>query len=264
MQSCYDNYGTKSVFFQAELERCKKEKSANIGKFVERVRAALVTEWDRCLVGQEVRDQFRVFRLTYYNEDMYDLHELELARWQRFYAENQRIFELYAQHNMLFEKLLELNGRGKSANRYHNRGGQLLQEERQRKMVAKDLPRVGEDLRSAVLAYEAKHGEPFTAFGRPLVEVVDEKWEAHFDQKTIDKFRYGSSACKGRTPIAVKRPAATSSSTGGKMSRLAPPSSTRNVTRSKRCLYRLENDQHQPEPDSTFNLEPSYEDFQVS
>lgn len=244
---------------QAELERCKKEKSANIGKFVERIRSELSKQWDKCLVSDDVRNEFRVFRLTYYNEDIYDLHQLELDRWKKFHTDNHRIFELYKQHNSLFEKLLELNGRGKSANRYHNRGGQLLQEERQRKMVAKELPRVEEELRNAAAEFESKNGEPFTILGENVLRVLDEKWEAHFDQKTIDKFRDGGINSKARTPMAVKRPAVPSSSTGAKVSRLAPtPATSKKPTR---CARKLMNQDH--EPDSTMLLEPSYDDFQV-
>lgn len=247
---------------QAELDRCKKEKSANIGKFVERIRTELTLQWDKCFVAEDVRNEFRVFKLSYYNEDIYDLHQLELDRWKKFHSDNHRIFELYNQHSSLFEKLIELNGRGKSANRYQNRGGQLLQEERQRKLVAKELPRVEEELRKAVAEYESKNGEPFTVFGQNLTDVLDEKWEAHFDQKTIDKFRDGGANSKSRTPLPVKRPAVPSSSTGAKVSRLAPPTSAK---KTPRCARRLVQPESEPQqlPDSTMLLEPSYDDFQV-
>jgi len=242
------------------LDRCKKEKSANIEKFVNRIRQDILAQWNKCLVSDDTRKEFRVFHMNYFNEDVYDLHEIELSRWQQYYSANSNIFELYHQHSALFEKLLELHGRGKSADRYHNRGGQLLQEERQRKQVAKELPKVEDRLRNAASAYQIDKGEPFTVLGKPLVDLIDEKWAANFDKKTIDKFRNVPPSSVGRTPMAMKRPAQPAASTGAKLLRSA--TQTNINTKGRRRLYTA-NPETVPDNNATLQLEPSYADFQV-
>ena len=52
--------------------------------------------------------------------------------------------------NRLFVKLLEMEAKANDPNRYNNRGGGLLQEEKERKKIVRQLPRIEEELFAAI------------------------------------------------------------------------------------------------------------------
>lgn len=257
-----------------ELSRCEAKKRENIAKIVGRIREVLVEEWDRCLISQEERDKFRAFHINCFTEDLCDLHEFEIKSLKDFYRNNEQIFTLLSKHEKLFKRLLDLENKGKNVNRYYNRGGQLLQEERERKIITKELPQVEDELRNLLRKFEEENGRPFTTFGVPTEKILDQQWEAHFDQRTIEKLaRKGGSEKKGKTPLGKRgrNNAAATAPHPSKVSRLnvngndrivasatklqTPQTPRRNVTTRKKILV---------EPQNTFVLEPTYDDFQVS
>lgn len=254
-----------------ELRRCEIKKREDICKIVGRIRQVLVEEWDRCLISEEERNKFRPFHIDCFTEDLCDLHELEIERLKSFYQKNEKIFELISKHGELFKKLLALEKGSKNANRYYNRGGQLLQEERERRIITKELPIVEEELRNRLKLFEADEGRPFTSNGIPLDTILDEQWAAHFDQKTIEKLaRRQGPEKKGRTPLGKRICTTPGSSVATKVSRL---NFDRLVSSNNKCLITKSQPRSNvtqrrkkfevEEPDNTFLLEPTYDDFQV-
>lgn len=51
---------------------------------------------------------------------------------------------------LLFQRMLELEAKAHDVNRFSNRGGNLLQEEKERKKIHKQLPKIEEDLFAAI------------------------------------------------------------------------------------------------------------------
>lgn len=263
------NAGTINAL-KEELARCEIKKRENISTIVERIREVLVEEWDKCRIGKEEREKFRPFNINCFTEDLCDLHELEIKRLKKFYFDNEQIFVLLEKHEKLFNKLLDLENGSKNANRYYNRGGQLLQEEKERKVITKELPIVEDELRHLLKMYKEEHGEPFTSFGTPVESILDEQWNAHFDQKTIEKLSRKKGDKKKRTPLG-KRVCTTPYTplSANKVSRLnidkassaskltTPKTSARNVNLRKKTPNE-END-----PNMTLILEPTYDEFQV-
>ncbi|KAK6635206.1 hypothetical protein RUM44_000457 [Polyplax serrata] len=250
-----------------ELGKCETKKKENMSTIVERIRQVLVEEWDRCLIGQEEREKFRPFYINCFTEDLCDLHELEIKRLRDYFRDNEQIFQLVQKHDKLFNKLLELESGSKNANRYYNRGGQLLQEEKERKLITKELPIVEEELRGLLKKYKEDHSEAFTAFGVSMEDILDEKWSAHFDQKTIEKLSR-KKGDKKRTPLG-KRVCTTpyTPMSANKISRLNPQhvvSATKSATpkpprRNIKVQKKLNEDK---EPTNTLVLNDSYEEFQ--
>ena len=91
---------------------------------------------------------------TSLNADMYDEnalgeHESELDRMKGFYRDHIDLLKLITKREDLWKKMLEAEARANDPNRfYQNRGGQLLKEEKMRKKVEKDLPKVSKVCRS--------------------------------------------------------------------------------------------------------------------
>lgn len=69
-----------------------------------------------------------------------------MERLRKFYDDNKTIFELLEQRENFIMKIKELLQHANNPDRYHNRGGQLLMEEKERKMIQKKLPKIEAEL----------------------------------------------------------------------------------------------------------------------
>uniref|UniRef100_A0A182XPX0 Uncharacterized protein n=1 Tax=Anopheles quadriannulatus TaxID=34691 RepID=A0A182XPX0_ANOQN len=101
--------------------------------FVERTRHDIVEWWERCMKSEDERARFITFLLHDFNEDMLKLHELELDSLKQFYGENEQIFQMVVQRLEMWDRMLALEKKSNNPTRYHNRGDQLLQEEKERR-----------------------------------------------------------------------------------------------------------------------------------
>ncbi|KOC67532.1 Protein regulator of cytokinesis 1 [Habropoda laboriosa] len=149
----------------AELDKCKEKRKQNIAKYVAQVRSELVKLWDLCKFSEGQRKQFIHFNSHTYTEDLLTLHDLEVKRVQEFYETNKSIFELLEERSNLWTKMKELLQRANAPDRFYNRGGQLLMEEKERKTIQKKLPKIEEQLRNLITEHETMYGEAFTING---------------------------------------------------------------------------------------------------
>ncbi|CAK9804810.1 Protein regulator of cytokinesis 1 [Anthophora plagiata] len=189
--SSYVGYNAATInALTAELDRCKEKRKQNISKYVGQVRAELVKLWDLCRFSEEQRKEFIHFNSHTYTEDLLTLHELELKRVQEFYNSNKSIFDLLEERSNLWTKMKELLQRANAPDRFYNRGGQLLTEEKERKTIQKKLPKIEEQLRNLIKEHEDMHGESFTINGMSIEELLKESWESLNEEKeTIKKAR---------------------------------------------------------------------------
>ncbi|XP_076231286.1 protein regulator of cytokinesis 1 [Calliopsis andreniformis] len=189
--SSYMGYSAATInALEAELERCKEKRRQNISKYVSQVRSELTKLWDMCKFSKEQRRKFNYFSCQTYTEDLLTLHELEVKRLQEYYEANKSIFELLEERDNLWTKMKELLQRANDPDRFYNRGGQLLMEEKERKTIQKKLPKIEEQLRGLINAYEQVHGEVFTINGMSVEELLKESWEHLNEEKeTIKKAR---------------------------------------------------------------------------
>lgn len=82
LQGTYDK-------LKSELSRCEGEKRRHIKVFVDRIRKEILTMWDLLLKSDEEREQFGAFTSECFNEDLLQLHELELEALKDAYEENK-------------------------------------------------------------------------------------------------------------------------------------------------------------------------------
>lgn len=74
---------------EAELKRCEAKKAENMKTFIQKLRDMLTAQWDKIHKSQEERNRFELFRSQMYTEDLYQMHELELKKCERFYEDNR-------------------------------------------------------------------------------------------------------------------------------------------------------------------------------
>ncbi|CAH2258827.1 jg12556 [Pararge aegeria aegeria] len=129
------------------------------------------------MYSQAQRDEFIYYYQDIFTEDTLTLHELYLNKITKFYEENKHIFELVTTRKNLWLKMTELEARASEPGRYQNRGGQLLQEEKERKTITNKLPKIEAQIRDMVLEYEAKTDSVFTVDGKPLLQLIQDEWE---------------------------------------------------------------------------------------
>lgn len=217
-----------------EIKRCDQIKRQKIGVFVANVRTKIKLMWDNVMYSSQEREEFVHYYQDIFTEDTLTLHELYLDKITKFYNENKHIFELVATRKNLWLKMTELEARSTEPGRYHNRGGQLLREEKERKSIANNLPKIEAQIRSLVTEYEAKTGNTFTVDGKPLLQLIQDEWETRKAERH-NKLSARKQALTPTTPLF--RSLATSPL--GKRNRTAaglPATADRNRPPSKRQL----------------------------
>ncbi|CAB3255572.1 unnamed protein product [Arctia plantaginis] len=160
-----------------EIKRCDLIKRQKIQVFVANVRTKIKLMWDSVMYSTREREEFVHYYQDIFTEDTLTLHELYLEKITKFYNENKHIFELVVTRKNLWLKMTELEARATEPGRYHNRGGQLLREERERKAIASNLPKIEAQIRELVTEYETKTGNTFTVDGKPLLQLMEDEWE---------------------------------------------------------------------------------------
>ncbi|KAG7203524.1 hypothetical protein KM043_013577 [Ampulex compressa] len=210
-QSFLDSYSGCSMAtvnaLSAELERCKEKRRGNIAKYVAHVRDQLVKLWDLCKYSEDQRRQFIHFNSITYTEDLLMLHELEVEKVQKFYDVNKPIFDLLNERENLWIKMKELVQRADNPDRFYNRGGQLLMEEKERKKIQKQLPKIEEQLKEYIREYENTHGETFTVNGMSIEDLLIESWENFNEEKEIIKKARKEAKDKStkKTPLSTSK-----------------------------------------------------------
>ncbi|KYN19948.1 Protein regulator of cytokinesis 1 [Trachymyrmex cornetzi] len=162
----HPGYNTNSVnALAAEIKRCKEKRKENILKYVTQIRYELQNLWDLCKYCEAERNTFAPFFSNTFTEDLLSLHELEVERLRKFYNDNRTIFELLEQRENLITKIKDLLQRANNPDRYHNRGGQLLTEEKERNAIQRKLPKIEAELRKLIKNYETTNNQMFTIYG---------------------------------------------------------------------------------------------------
>ncbi|XP_065365998.1 protein regulator of cytokinesis 1-like [Calliphora vicina] len=213
------NQHTYELFYD-ELQRCETLKSQNIKLFVQQIRDEISKWWEKTLKSEVQKSRFSNFTSTCYTDDLLVLHEMELEDLKLYYETNKQIFDLYADRNILWDRMNALESKASEPGRYNNRGGQLLKEEKERKTIATKLPKIEQQICELVRQYEEIEHAPFLVFGENIIDVMAAQW----DQKRRDKEMLQSarknagkqkSATKTnstmRTPLSMKNASSVSS-----------------------------------------------------
>ncbi|XP_043467957.1 protein regulator of cytokinesis 1-like [Leptopilina heterotoma] len=198
--------------FNAEIKRCKDKRCENIGKYILKVREELELLWDMCQFSESQRC-FLPFYSQTYTEDLLTLHELEAEKLRKFYKANKKIYDLLEERENLWEKMKELDQRANDPDRFHNRGGQLLAEEKERKNTTKKLPKIEEQLLQATEEYESESGKLFTIKGLPVNEYLEQSKVDYEKEKENLKLARKQAKDRSANKSAKKTPLSTSKRT---------------------------------------------------
>ncbi|XP_063983095.1 protein regulator of cytokinesis 1-like [Diachasmimorpha longicaudata] len=192
-----------------EIKKCKEIRMKNMEKYVEKIRADIRDLWDTCKFGEKQRNAFKPYKYQNYSEDVLTLHELELEELKRFYQQNEKIFQLFNQYEEMFQKMVELELKSDDPNRLNNRGGQLLEEEKTRKLLTKNLPKTEANLKELLDEFHTQNGVFFTFDGLTFEEYVQreaEKWNEEKENLRLARARAKDVKKSGKkTPVSASR-----------------------------------------------------------
>ena len=172
------------------MSRLEELKRQNIERFVQGVRHDLVVWWDKCFVSDGERANFTPYQAQVLTEQVLELHETQLNTYQRLYEENKDIFTKVAHRENLWSRMEDIEARGRDPSRlFGNRGCALLQEEKERKQIMKELPRVESQLVALFNHYESSHGRALLINGNDYRLTIEKQWKLRDNQKENEKLQ---------------------------------------------------------------------------
>lgn len=164
--------------FESELARLNELKQQNLHIFVEEARIKLQELWDALYFSEEEMLDFTPAFSDVCSDALLSAHEAEISRLERLKEQRLPVLSKIDRHRELIKERTELQQSSQDASRLMGRGqkgekrdpGKLLREEKMRKRIAKELPKVEADLKATLEAYEGEWGRPFLVHGERYLD----------------------------------------------------------------------------------------------
>ncbi|KAK0760918.1 hypothetical protein N5P37_005858 [Trichoderma harzianum] len=167
--------------FEDELERLNEVKRQNLHIFIEDARVKLQELWDALYFSEDEMLDFTPAFSDVHSDALLEAHEREVARLEALKEQRAPILSLIEKHKALIKDRDDLVASSQDASRLMLRGqkgekrdpGKLLREEKMRKRVAKELPKVTAEVKKALEQWEEEYDRPFLVYGEPYVDEVE-------------------------------------------------------------------------------------------
>ncbi|KAI9288633.1 microtubule associated protein-domain-containing protein [Umbelopsis sp. AD052] len=179
-----ENYGLREENvkkLENELQRLTVIKQERMEEFIRRARQELEMLWDQLYYSDEQRQKFKPAYTESIADEILESHEKEITRTHILIEDQKHILERVEKHMRLVEEIKQFEASMSDPNRLFGKGqrdpGRLLREEKFRRRMARELPKVKRELRSALQEYAETNGEAFCVFGKPYTETIDEQEE---------------------------------------------------------------------------------------
>ncbi|KAI5816290.1 microtubule associated protein-domain-containing protein, partial [Pyronema omphalodes] len=161
---------------EEELHRLLDLKRDNLHIFVEDTRMMIAELWEKMYFGDDEVMDFSPAHSDVYTDALLTAHEMELERLENLWDQRAPIISLVEKHMELMSEKEELAASAQDSSRLLSRGPRdptrLLREEKTRKRLAKELPKIEVELKKALEDYAHTHGEPLTINGEPYLDVL--------------------------------------------------------------------------------------------
>lgn len=167
--------------FEDELARLNELKRQNLHLFVEDARVRLQELWDSLYFSEEEMLDFTPAFSDVYSDALLSAHEAEIERLIALRDQRAPILEAIEKHRSLVNDKESLEASAADASRLlmkPQKGekrdpGKLLREEKMRKRIAKELPKVAAALIKTLERYEDEYGKPFLVHGQSYLEELE-------------------------------------------------------------------------------------------
>ncbi|KAJ3509210.1 hypothetical protein NLJ89_g5340 [Agrocybe chaxingu] len=176
--------------YEDELERMLELKRERMGTFVESAREEIIKLWDDLMVGEEERADFAPFADDEFTEELLTIHEDEIRRLKEERRAKAPLLSSVKKYFEICNEEKELAAAASDQSRLTGRGprdpGRLLREEKMRKRVSKEKPRLEQELLVSIPAWEDEAGRPFLVHGESFLQILLEAVSAN-DQENRRK-----------------------------------------------------------------------------
>lgn len=232
--------------FEDELARLNELKRQNLHLFVEDARCRLQELWDSLYFSEEEMLDFTPAFSDVYSDALLESHEGEIARLEALREQREPILAMIERHKSLIGDRDSLQASSQDASRLMLRGQKgekrdptrLLREEKMRKRIAKELPKVEEQLRRELELYEEEYGRPFMVHGERYLDEMAAEAAKAAPPRSKTPSSMGPPPPRAKTPSVSRTNSAKSQtpSTSGAPSRsnssakVNPPSRTNSKT----------------------------------
>ncbi|KAF9493718.1 hypothetical protein BDN71DRAFT_1449968 [Pleurotus eryngii] len=214
--------------YEEELERMLDVKRERMGEFVANAREEIWKLWEDIMVGEDERRDFAPFADDEFSEELLSIHEAEIQRLKDerrkkapLLASIKKYFEICEEEKELAAAASDqsrLLGRGTSGSRDP---GRLLREEKMRRRVKKEKPRLEQDLLASIPSWELENGRPFLVHGESVLQILMETVSAADQENAPKKNKMthsrsgsGSNSNHGASITRAKTPSGTSGNRG--------------------------------------------------
>jgi protein regulator of cytokinesis 1 len=167
--------------FEDELSRLNELKRQNLHLFVEDARYKLQELWDGLYFSEEEMLEFTPAFSDVYSDALLEAHEQEIERLEALKEQRLPTLLLIDEHRSLVKDRDDLQASSQDASRLLGRGQKgekrdptrLLREEKMRKRIAKDLPKIAIKLRKLLEKWEDEYGRPFLVHGESYLDELE-------------------------------------------------------------------------------------------
>ncbi|XP_055730827.1 protein regulator of cytokinesis 1-like isoform X2 [Salvelinus fontinalis] len=174
--------------WQGEVDRLTDLQKTRLEDVIEKVRQELVTFWDKCNLGPEQRETFNAhFCDNNFTEELLALHDAALLKVKNYYGQVKPLLEALQRWEKYWALFQDFEKKANDPNRFSNRGGALLKEAKEKVKVQKMLPKLEEELKKGVEAWEKDQGSAFLVQGRRVMTYISSQWEEYKQQRDKEK-----------------------------------------------------------------------------
>ncbi|KAF9269834.1 hypothetical protein L218DRAFT_916334 [Marasmius fiardii PR-910] len=201
--------------YEEELERMLELKRERMGVFVANARDEIQRLWDDLMTGEEERGAFGAFVDDEHTEELLLIHEEEIRKLKEEKRIKAPLLANIRKYFDICEEEKELAAAASDQTRLLGRGardpGRLLREEKMRKRVMKEKPRLEQDLLTTIPAWEEEAGRPFLIHGDSILRVLMETISAADKENSSKRtsrpggpppLRAGSVPPRATTPVS--------------------------------------------------------------
>ncbi|KAG6890033.1 hypothetical protein C0995_012490 [Termitomyces sp. Mi166 len=190
--------------YEEELERMLELKRERMGAFIASAREEIVRLWDDLMVGDDERADFAPFADDEHTEELLTIHEDEIRRLKEERRQKAPLLASIKKYFDICEEEKELDAAASDQTRLLGRGrdpGRLLREEKMRKRVTKEKPRLEQDLLASIPAWEEEAQRPFLVHGESILRLLMEAVGATDQENKRRPARAGSVPARAATPV---------------------------------------------------------------
>ena len=216
--------------FEAELDRLNELKRQNLHLFVEDARYKLQELWDGLYFSEEEMLDFAPAFSDVYSDALLSAHEAEIQRLEALKEQRASTLQLINKHRSLIKDRDDLTASSQDASRLlakNNKGEKrdptrLLREEKMRKRIAKDLPRIEVELKKTLECWENEYGRPFLVHGTRYLDELAAAAAKSLPPRSKTPSGPAPTTTTQKVPLKSAPPPA--SSRAGSVMRANPPS----------------------------------------